>query len=291
MTELSDLLAAPSDGVTSRTARVIAVKGRTLTVDLGGGIDIPCLDSCNPLPDQYVQIISNGTSMIAISAIGGVYKQATVTVTANATNTVTGVVNGVSKVITKMGAFTPAVGDTLPLIWAADGSAVWAGATPGAAYVPPPAGGGGTGGGGGITSGTTTYPVSSTSTYTASGGWLTGGGTGQSDTTTGLFCYGSGRFRELQGRTIRGFRINIARNIGSGTINFYTHAYGTHPSGAPALSNGPVGRGGSGWISLPVSMANWLIAGSGTGGIAIYGLPFLALFGSPYGALQFDWSR
>lgn len=285
MTELSDLLTAPADGVTTRTARVIAVKGRVLTVDIGGGIDIPCVDSCNPLPDQVVSILSNGTSMLAISAMNGAYKQATVTVTANATNTVTGVVNGVSKVITKMGAFTPAVGDTLPLIWAADGSAVWAGATPGAAYVPPPAGGGGTGGGGGVTTGTATYPATWAGTYNSdwtSGGLVGGGG-------AGAYFYGSGRFRELQGRTITGFRINLLRSSGSGSVPVYGNGQ-SGPSGSPPLSYSAGSVGTSGYSGLPVGLANYLIGGSGTGAIIISGFTGI-LRGLPYGTLQFDWRR
>jgi len=289
---LSDIVPEVPAGLTVRRARVISIAGRSLTVDLGGPIVVQSLGACYPRPDQFVYMIGEGSSFTAIGVVNDVPRQATITVTADATNVVTGLVNGISVPITKMGAYTAAVGDTLPLIWAADGSGVWAGAKPGAAYVPPPSGGGSGGSPGGVTSGTSTYALTGAGLYNSFvGGWLNSPALNQSSDTTGLMFYGAGRFRELQGRTIRGFRVNVSRNGGTGNLNFYTHAYGSQPGGAPSLSNGPVARAGSGLISLPVSMANYLIAGSGTGGLAISGSPPVSLNMAPYCALQFDWTR
>lgn len=293
MTDLTDLLAAPAVGITTLTARVIKVTGRTLTVDLGGtaaGVDIPCVDSCNPQPNQYVLIQSNGTSMMALGAIGGQYRQATVTVTADATNAVTGMLNGRTATITKMGAFTPTVGAVLPLIWSADGSGVWAGATPGAAYVPPAAGDGGTSSGGGtISTGTATYPATYAGVYSSAYGWASGDPSITTSLSTGGFFYGTSRFRELQGRTITGFRANIVRKGGSAAMSIYGNPQGS-PSGAPSLGYSAGSSSASGWITLPIGLANYLIGGSGTGGLAITAVG-VALRGLPYGTLQFDWRR
>lgn len=290
MTELSDLFAALSSstgaGLTSRSARVIAVKGRTLTVDLGGGIDIPCVSECNPVPDQWVYILSTGTSMIAVATLGGTYQQATVTVTSNATNTVTGVVNGLSRVVTKSGAFTASVGDVLPLHWSADSSGVWALATPGAAYVPPPAGGGGTSGGGGVTSGTATYPASWGGTYSETrNAWFPG-----DIFNRGGYFYGASRFRELQGRTITGFRINLVRSAGSGPVSVFGNGQAV-PSGIPPHSYSAGSVTPTGWVSLPLGLASYMIGGSGTGAIILEVGVGETLLGLPYGTLQFDWRK
>lgn len=291
MAELSDLAPEVPAGLSVRRARVISIAGRSLTVDLGGPIVVQALDSCNPIPNQFVYLIGEGTSFTAIAAVGGAPRQSTITVTVDGPSGVAGLVNGVLVTVAKVGAFTATVGDVLPLFWSADGSGVWAGQKGSSAYVPPPSGSGSGGSPGGVTSGTSTYSVSGSSTYISQFASWGGPTVIQDDGWYGLFFYGGGRFKELQGRTISGFRINISRMNGSGTLNFYTHGYGSQPSGAPSISNGPIGRGGSGWISLPTSMANWLIAGSGSGGLAISGAPFVRLAGSPYGALRFDWSR
>jgi hypothetical protein len=285
VTELSDLLAAPSDGVTTRTARVIAVKGRVLTVDIGGGIDIPCVDSCNPQPDQVVTILSNGTSMLAVGAMNGTYRQAAVTVQGIATTYVQGLLNGTLRSITKMGSFTPTVGDTLPLIWSADGSGVWAGPPPGAAYVPPPAGGGASGGGGGITSGTASYPATWAGIYTDH--WVSGG---VLVSANGSYFYGSGRFRELQGRTITGFRAYLPKVIGSASYSVFGHSLAGPSGGAPAHGYSAGSASASGWVALPIGLAGYLIAGSGTGGLTFSGSG-VTLQGLPAGTLQFDWRR
>jgi hypothetical protein len=67
MTELADILPKTTDGVTVRRARVIEAQGSSLLVDMGGGITVARLDSCNPLPGQQVYIISEGSSMTAIA--------------------------------------------------------------------------------------------------------------------------------------------------------------------------------------------------------------------------------
>lgn len=284
MTELADLLPTSTD-LGFRRARVIAVKSNSLTVDLGGGIDIACADGCNPLPNQWVWIAVQGSSMLAVAAIGGVYRQATITITAAATNTVTGLVNGVSMVVPKMGAFTPTVGAVLPLIWSADGSGVWAGSTPGTAYVPPPDGGGGTGGGGTVTTGTATYAATYSGSYLSTG-WLSGYLGGGSPSA---FFYGASRFRELQGRTILRARVNLTRFLGSGTVVVYGNPQ-AGPGGAPSLAYNGGTVNPTGWVSIPLGLANYMIAGSGTASLA-FNFSGLSLNGIPSGTVQFDWQK
>ncbi|WP_193510490.1 hypothetical protein [Cryobacterium sp. BB736] len=295
MTELADLLPHDrgSEFVAFRRGRVISVSGRRVKVDLGTlEITVPAADSCYPVPEQTVLLSVEGSTMTAIAALGGTNKQPTVIVSSSTSTTVTGTVNGVSRVMPKAGLFDVVAGDELPLFWAADGSTAWVGGKAGVPYIPPPEGGGGGGGGGGgtITTGTATYPVTGVGTYSnGTGSWISTSTVRQGSGISGAWFYGGSRFRELQGRTITGFRINISREAGGDTLNFYTHGHSSRPGGAPGLSNGPVGRGGSGWISLPTSMANWLISGSGTGGLAISGAPAGTL--SSLGTLQFDWRR
>lgn len=283
MLELSDVIPTPDAAPSIRRARVISVSGRTLKVDLGGGIDIPSLDSCNPLPDQWVYIIGEGSSMMAIGAVAGVYRQATLTVTGSTTTTVTGILNGVSTVVSKAGAYTTTAGDVLPLLWSAAGSA-WALGPGGVPYVPPADGGGSTGGGGGtITTGTISYPARDSGMY-LSGRWYDGA---LGRNSTGAYFYGYGRFRELQGRTITGFRFYAS---GGSTASLYGHPHASKPGGAPTLGYSAGSYPATGWRSLPIGLANYLISGSGTGGLVVVGASD-GWPGTPHGTLQFDWRK
>lgn len=287
MSELSDLFAAPSSTVSTRRARVISVSGRNLVVDLGGAVTIPAVASCNPVPDQSVLIAVEGSSMTAIAAIGGVNRQATLTATSSTTTTVTGLLNGASRAVTKAGAFTVTAGDELPLLWAADGSDVWVLGKAGVPYVPPPSGGGG-GGGGGVKSGTATYAATWSGSRESAGSWQSGS-LRLGSTRMGGFFYGSSRFRELQGRTITGFRVNIVRASGGGSVSVFSVS--NSGPGAVSLPDGPTASvSPGGWRSLPIGMANWMISGSGTGGLVIPGGSG-TLRGLPYGTLQFDWRK
>lgn len=293
MTELADLLPKPGDGVTVRRARVIDVQGSSLYVDMGGGITIARLDTCNPIPGQQVYIISEGSSMTAVAAIGGPWRQSTITVTDVSTTDVRGLINGVSTVIPKMGEFTPAVGDVLPLVWSADGGAVWAGGKPGLEYVPPapttpPSSGGGGTGGTTVTTGTSSYPATWAGKYNAGGsGWISGNLYSSFDANG--FFYGASRFRELQGRTITGFRVNLVRVSGSGAAEVYGNGQ-AGPSGMPPLSYNAGSVNPGGWVSLPIGLASFMIAGTGTGALILMG-SFGQVAGLPYGTLQFDWRK
>ena len=284
MTELADILPKTTDGVTVRRARVIEAQGSSLLVDMGGGITVARLDSCNPLPGQQVYIISEGSSMTAIAAIGGAWRQSTITVTDVSATDVRGLINGVSTVIPKMGEFTPVIGDVLPLVWAADGGVAWAGGKPGLDYVPPaptapPSSGGGDGA---VTSGTASY-AATWGGYSTGSGWHSGALVLPNN--LGGFFYGASRFRELQGRTITAVRVNLQRLSGSGSVSYIA----VPNSGPSTISDGgPTGSVGTGgWSGLPLSVASYLIAGSGTGGLVFTGSGTLA--GIPSGTLQFDW--
>lgn len=294
MADLSDIVPVPTPGLTAQSARVISISGRTVTVDLGGPVTIPTLDSCYPVPDQYVWIIGTGTAMIAVGAMGGPYRQATMTVTATNTTTATGIVNGVSGSHAKFGAFTPSIGDVLPLIWSADGNIAWVGPLPGVAYVPPPPSGGGSGGSpsgggsGGVTTGTATYAATQAGSFSALSGFQSGRVNFNAD---GTYFYGTSRFKELQGRTITGFRVNLAGvvpyAVGAGSV--FGHGAASHGSVSPShgFSGGSIS--GTGWRPLSLSLAAYLIAGTGTGGLMFTGSGSDA--GTPYGTLQFDWRR
>lgn len=283
MTELSEVTAPPPAGLSSARLRVISVNGRTVKVDIGGGMDIPCVDSCNPVPNQYVLVQVEGSSMIATAAIGGPGRQAALTVASSTTTTVTGILNGVSTVVSKAGAYTTTAGDVLPLMWAPDGSRVWALGPGGVPYVPPEGGGGGTGGGGGITTGTYSYAATDSGMY--SGGRWFDGALGRN--STGAYFYGAGRFKGLQGRTITGFRFNVS---GGSTAAVYGHPHASKPSGAPTLGYSAGSYSATGWKSLPIGLANYLISGSGTGGLVIVGAAD-GWPGTPQGTLQFDWRK
>lgn len=288
--ELADVIKPSAPAPSVRRARVISVAGRNLTVDLGGGITIPSLDSCNPVPDQWVYIIGEGSSMMAVGAIGGVYRQATLTATSSTSTTVTGLVNGVSTAVTKAGAFTVTNGDVLPLFWAADNSAVWVLGKAGVPYVPPAEGGGSSGGGGTVTTGTYTYAASRSARF-AGGEWISGSPSAKAG--YGIFLYGSGRFRGLQGRTITGFRANLSWSAGGGSLTVYGHPHASAPAGPASLGYNAGSRSPTGWVSLPTGLANYLIAGSGTGGLTFAqgGTIFGSLHGIPSGTLQFDWRK
>ena len=270
-----------------RSARVIRVDGRTLTVDMGGPVEVQSLDSCNPLPDQFV-LIAEGK--FAIGAVAGEVRQATVKITDHSTNTVVGLVNGVSRIISKVGSYTPTIGDVLPLFWSADASAVWAGATPGLAYVPPPVSGGGAGtgtaggGGGTSTGGGSTggggIVTTGTATYSATGsGWFrlpsaARGSLNLNSGATGYYEYGFNRMNELQSRSIQWGTISLPRTGGSGNVTITANKGGSTYStvvstgSAVGLNGSFLARliDGSGGVNIYVTGSGWL-AGRPSGGI------------------------
>jgi hypothetical protein len=279
VTDLADLI-PDSGGVSFRRGRVISLSGRSLTVDLGAGeagIIIPSLDSCNPVPNQWVLIMVDGSSMVAVGALNGAYRQPTLIATSNQTSTVTGLLNGVSTAVTKVGSFTASAGEEFPLVWSADGSGVWVLAKAGAAYVPPPSGGGGTGGGGGTTpsSYTTNYPATK-SHWFAPG---RGGGGLYLDKGTGVLDYGTNRMNELQGRTILSGRVLLERLSGSGTVVVAVYK--------GSLQSGSDGVSPSGWVNLNLARVAQLV--NGTGATSLYLTGGGQLKGTPSGTVQIRW--
>lgn len=277
MTELADVTAEPAPGVTFRRARVISVSGHSLTVDMGGGIQVQALDHVYPVPDQWVLLAVDGQGMTAVGAISGVVRQATLTVTSTNATTATGLLNGVSAAVVKMGSFTPSVGNVLPLVWSADGSRVWVGGPEGAATVAPPAGGGASGGSGAIGASTATYSASSSGTIMPSGGTVAGQlalGTSR----TGFFAFGVSRMNELQGRTLVAGRINLSRISGAGTVSLTASKGGA--TTAQTVTPG-------GWVALSAGVLSRLV--NGTGATFVYLTGSGSLAGIPAGAVQIDW--
>lgn len=292
MTGLEALITPTGPVPEYRTAKVLSVSGRSLTVDMGGPIVVPSLNSCNPQPGQSVGVLIYGpASMVAVGVAGGAYKQATLTATASTTTTVTGVLNGSSTVVPKIGAFTVTNGDVLPLMWSADGSGVWVLAQPGSAYVPPDSSGGGgstpPSGGGGTSGGTSTY----TSTYyaTASGTHLTSDISGNLNFNTtffltsgayGYFRYGLGRMRELRNRTLISGRIYLPRLSGSGSVNLSV----TGNPGSNLTSTG-------GWAALGFSRVVELVnvPSIAQTQVQLVASSVGALKGVPAGTIQITW--
>ena len=272
------------------TARVIKVEGRKLTVDLGGPIEVQCLDSCNPLPDQHVYIASDRGALMAVGAVNGVYRQPTITVSSSSETSVSGYVNGEYRLLPKMGIFVPEIGDVLPLIWSADASGVWVGSKPGVPYVPPPVsggsagsgggtstGGGSTGGGGIVTTGTATYAATRSA-------WLRSGASGTGNLilaggNTGLLKYGYNRMNELQGRSIQWGSISLPRLAGSGAVTLSATKGGVTGATMSATPGSSVGLSGA-FLSA-------LINGSGLTDIYVTGSGTLA--GTPYGTVRIGW--
>lgn len=280
MSELSDLQVVAETPSPFKTARVISVSGHSLTVDFGsgaGGTVIQSTDSCNPVPDQTVLIAMDGRRPVAVGALGGPYRQATMIATGSSSTTATGVVNGVSKAVTKMGSFTVTNGDELPLIWAPDGSEVWVAAKAGVAYTPPSGGSGGSGGGSTPGSYTTSYAASSSGWYSNAGA---GNGTLQlASGRTGYFNYGTNRMNELQGKTIVSGRIYLVRSSGSGSISLRA-LKGSTFSSTQSTSAG-------GWLSLSSAVVSGLVAGTGATAVRITGSGNIN--GIPGGTIQITW--
>lgn len=288
MTELADLIPDPQVDLRRlfRRGRVISVNGRSLTVDLDSGpagIVIPSYDSCNPVPDQWVDIRVDGSTMIAVGAINGDYRQPTLIATSDQTATVTGLVNGVSRAVTKVGSFTAVAGEEFPLVWSADGSGVWVLAKAGAAYTPPPSGGGG---GGGST------PGSYTTNYAPQwSGWEAPGVTsGSGDLNIskarqfapngyGYYKYATGRFSELSSRTILSGRIYMPRVSGDGTVSLMINAGPSFTTVTP-----------SGWVALAGTRINELIARSSAGPVDVRLASGAGIVkGIPAGTVQIVW--
>lgn len=286
--ELSELIPNAALGSVMFQAPVIQVEGRKLTVDLGGPVIVEAVDSCNPQVGQQALILQQGTTYRAVGAFGGPYRQATITVVSSTTDTVTGVVNGVSRSVQKAWAFTPSNGDVLPLLWSPDGATVVA---LGSADTVSPGGGSGGGGGGGGGGGTSTYKT----TYAPSGsGWRSelGGSSvstrspvdlnfGVGGAKTGYYRYGTNRFNELQGRTIVSARIKLERQSGSGNVTIRVFKGSLNPS---STSISP-----SGWVSLPLTRLNELRAGTGQTEIRVSGSGILRA--APSGVIEVTWRK
>lgn len=288
MAGLADLIPAPA-GIGFKRARVIAVSGHTLTVDMGGPVEVPAVDSCTPRPDDTVLLVVEGQTMTAIAVVGGPVRQPTITVTSSTSETVTGLLNGVSTVIPKSGTFTADAADVCPLLWTADGSRVWCLPNEQQETSGPADGGGAGGAPGGVTSGKAVYAARSMSTWFTSYSKWVGGYARPSATQDGLIFYGSGRFRELQGRTLTGIRAYLPKASGpTSTVSIGLHSYSGQPGGAPIYSTLPVSRSIGGWVSLPTSFATALVGGDGTGGL-MFGLVSGDALINSGGQIEISW--
>lgn len=286
MTELKDLVTQPALEASSpfRIARVISLVGRSLTVDFGSGAAgtvVQAVVSCAPRPGDNVLVAMDGNRPIAVGVLNDPYRQAVLVTVSSTSTTVTGLLNGVSTAVTKAGAFTVSPGDNLPLIWSADGSAVWVLGKAGAAYVPPPpTGGGGGGGGGGST------PGSYTSSYaaTSSGVQLLGGNRQSGDLNMGFtvdygyYQYGYGRFNELVGKTILSGQIYLPRTLGSGSVTLQV-------DGAGGSSSATTG----GWTPLSLTRLNDLISRPIVQMVEMKVYGSGSLRGIPAGTVQITW--
>jgi hypothetical protein len=274
------------------TARVIKVEGRKLTVDLGGPIEVQCLDSCNPLPDQHVYIASDRGALMAVGAVNGVYRQPTITVSSSSETSVSGYVNGEYLLLPKMGIFVPTIGDVLPLIWSADASGVWVGSKPGVPYVPPPVsggsagsgggtstGGGSTGGGGIVTTGTATYTALASGYFNDAGRRIDGNLYLNDSSDDGFYVYGHNRMNELQGRSIQWGTISMPRYSGSGTV--LLESLKANSTSTLSVSPGST-------VGLSGAFLSNLINGSGGTQVrAISGSGVIR--GIPYGTIRIGW--
>lgn len=141
------------------------------------------------------------------------------------------------------------------------------------------------------TSGTYSYAPKTVANFaTAFGQWASSSTVNQGTGTQGFWFYGSGRFKSLQGKTVTKFQIYIKFTSGSSASVKY-HFYGSKPSGTPTVGGTAQGVSG-GWITLPTSWADALIAGSGTGGIAATGSTSAAMKGLPDGGtLKISWKK
>jgi hypothetical protein len=89
-----------------------------------------------------------------------------------------------------------------------------------------------------------------------------------STTQYGLIFYGASRFKELQGRTLTSIRAYLPKAAGpSSVVSIGGHGYAAPPTSAPIRGTLPVSRQIGGWVSLPLSLATYLVGGFGTGGL------------------------
>lgn len=280
MAELADLFPAAAEVSRSadlRPAVVLSVAGRVATVDMGGPITVSCLDSCVPVVGQTVLVGAVGSSRWAVGVVNGTYRQSFLKVTANATTTVTGILNGVSTAVSKVGAFTAGVGDNLLLIWAGDGSVPYVVAPPGVPYIPPSGGGGGGGTPPPSGGGTYTTSYAATTSYWFSGFSPTFGDLDLSRATSAAFDYGVGRMRELASKTLISGRIYLPRVSGSGNV---TLKVGVGPGSSSTATGG--------WASLPTTRLNELVAKTSLVSVFLSGSGVLK--GIPAGTIQITWS-
>jgi hypothetical protein len=204
-----------------------------------------------------------------------------------------------------LSAYTPTVGDTVALSWAAGQPTATGKVTvapdpgPVASPIdPPPA----------LASwGTSDYAATDTATWTGTGwGWQGTSdvyqGDGGSGALTGAWFYG-GSPAELAGRTVTAIRFTLGPRNGAGTpdtpvtVNLSTHTSSGRPAGNVALGTATATVTAGPWqggtvYTLPTSFAADLLAG---GGIAISGGTYAGFTGRTRqpdsGLLSIDWTR
>ena len=240
--------------------------------------------------------LGNGTRPMTASVSSVPVGSPTITVTDD---------DGNDYAATYLSSYTPALGDTVALTWAAGMptalGVVTVGADPGpiASTVDPPPSA--------PTTGTSTYAATDSATWTGTAwGWQGTGdvfqGDGGGGPLTGAWFYG-GSPGELAGRTVTAVRFSLGPRTGAGTpsapvtVNLYTHTSSGRPTGNVALGTASTTVTAQPWQSgtvytLPTSFAADLLNG---GGIAITGGTYAGFAGRTSqpdsGLLSIDWSR
>jgi len=243
--------------------------------------------------------------------LGILPREATVTaVPGGATITVTA--NSVDYKVTFLASYTPAVNDTVRLLWQGSDCTVLGevGATPPPQAPPPPPAPPPPA----PTTGQLSCPAIDSATFSAGYGWNSyfgsnlyqgdGSAWGASSVNNGAWFYG-GKNRDLAGKTVTRVQFRVPQRLNAGasgspiTMHLYTHAQDYRPGGDVTRTTGPwdltVQPGqGAHWVDLdPGTIGVTLKAG---GGIGISGSPYAGFLGigsgkdPASGQLVIDWS-
>lgn len=258
-----------------------------------------------------VLIAREGKSAWVIGKTGGRKLSPSGTVTSAPPGTQISVdVDGTTYVLPFLAGYTPAVADSVAIMWGASGeggivlgkyggtiATVPGGSDPVTPAAPPSVG----------TSGSRDFPAIDSSQF-RNGGW---GKAGDRNVYQGDWGYGDNKGAWFYGTTPRDFigagatvtacRVRVSRKSGGNyaaqTAHLYLHGSATRPSGDVTRTLGPTDAsaviGESKWVDLPASWGQSIV--DSAGGLGTSGSPYVVLNGidadPESGLLHIEWTR
>ena len=266
MPSSADLIMARLNRVPD-VARTVGIftsfSGGLANVNIGDrSVALPCVGFTPPTEGMAVQLERRDGQLILTGPAAPLNSLGTLTATGSPLATVT--IDSVAYLLPYLSSYTPVLNDKVVVDWTAGVIQGKVSTTPTSVAPPavqndpapkPP-----------LDPGTPVLAIDSGQFYIPNGNWPTNGPRA-TDTSNGAWFYGS-RVRDyLSGSSPTGIAIYLPLLQQLGIANIGVHAYGSKPRGWTGISLSTAMGARSGWVSLPVSFAEYLR--DNVGGIAV----------------------